>query len=149
MGNASFVFFSLTYFMFSKYLQLKPRTIERGKNNGKTNMLHPLWFWRTLHHTPLWGCTRHHLHTLKKPATCLASLSAGSLWKGTAPCPAGRLPQKTSAAPSASFAGCVPFPGPSGCARHLVPLRKQNNLGQGWKETEIESGYKYLLTSTL
>lgn len=123
MGNASFVFFSLTYFMFSKYLQLKPRTIERQKQwQDKYDASTLIWEDFTPHPSGVHMAPPPHP---REAATCLASPSAGGLWKGTAPRPAGRLPQKTAAAPSASCAGCVPFPGPSGCARPLVPLRKQ------------------------
>lgn len=55
--------------------------------------------------------------------TCLSSLlSASILWKGIAPCPAGRLLQRTSGAPLASSAGCAPCPKPSVHVQHRVQL---------------------------
>lgn len=139
--------------MSSKYLPIKTRTIGRGKNNDKTNMARctQLLFWGsgdgTLRtgcpHAPLGGggTSGHHLSVPRGspppaalPPTRLASLpSAGSPWTGTAPCPAGRLPRSTSAAPSASAAGCAPSPGPSACALPRVQLRKWGNMGQGLK----------------
>lgn len=101
----------------------KARTEEEARTI--TSMMQPLWRGSVPH--PHWGT----------PPTCLASLlSAGNLRRGTAPCPAGRRPQRTSAAPSASPAVCVPFPEPSGCAPHPGWLRRQNTSGQGWERTD-------------
>lgn len=59
----------------------------------------------------------------KLSCTCLFfQRSADNLWRDTAPCPVGKLLQRTSAAPSASFAGYAPYPTPSAHALHLVQL---------------------------
>lgn len=81
--------------------------------------------------------------SLELPAHLASLQSAGDLWTGTAPCPAGKLPRRTSAAPSASAAGCAPFPGPSVRVLYRVQLKKQSSGGESpsgdWTEGDTDS----------
>lgn len=134
--------------MVSEYLQLKPGTTRRHTTTRHVARRAALSFGDSHRNGPLGTlpCARPGDRdssvtpspcsqggtAARDPPTCLSSpLSAGNPWTGTAPCPAGRPPRKTSAAPSASLAGCAPSPEPSARAPRPGRLRKQRTLRQG------------------